>query len=242
MGSAKVPRRVLRAAVRGGRHVADLVAGDGRDVLQVDRAPGAELHGDEVVDVGDVNVLVAHSCGLGARPQRRVVDGDEILQDVQDAQVGREAEVGSAGQCLGIARIEVEQVGVDAAQVGVDRPERCGQAVVVQTGRLGDDVEVERRPPRAVPDRGDAAHHDVVDVVVVEDPGQLLGAKRPGLGPSAGSICGEGLQYFSPTRVSKIEDIFYNLIGIALATALFFIFKKTFSPEALRRDESYMKN
>ncbi len=55
-------------------------------------------------------------------------------------------------------------------------------------------------------------------------------------------VCGEGLQYFSPSRNSKIEDIFYNLIGIALATTLFFIFKKTFSPEALSRDESYMKN
>jgi uncharacterized membrane protein YuzA (DUF378 family) len=28
-----------------------------------------------------------------------------------------------------------------------------------------------------------------------------------------------------------MEDIFYNLIGIALATTLFFIFKKMLSPE-----------
>ena len=44
-------------------------------------------------------------------------------------------------------------------------------------------------------------------------------------------VCSEGLQYFSPTRVSKIEDIFYNLVGIALATTLFFVFKKMLSPE-----------
>ena len=43
-------------------------------------------------------------------------------------------------------------------------------------------------------------------------------------------VASEGLQYFSPTRVSNLDDVFYNLIGIAVATALFFIFKKTLSP------------
>jgi hypothetical protein len=48
----------LGAVVRGGRRVVDLVAGARRDVLYVDEPPGVAIHGDEVVHVVDVDVVL----------------------------------------------------------------------------------------------------------------------------------------------------------------------------------------
>jgi hypothetical protein len=42
----------------GGRRVVDLVAGADRDVLYVDEPPGVAIHGDEVVHVVDVDVVL----------------------------------------------------------------------------------------------------------------------------------------------------------------------------------------
>ena len=126
-----------------------LVASSGRrqvgDVPEISGASGCSLHADEVVQADDTYDDACGACLDGPSVPVGVVAGSwDIVEGDDRAGIGVEREAGTVGQRLGVGRVEVQQLGVDAAESRLQLGERGGQALEVVAVLSGDQVDVGR--------------------------------------------------------------------------------------------------